>query len=109
MVADFFTLCGCNVLFVGANTPAEDIVNAIKYSAPEFVAVSITSYYNLVAAKSVIEKITGLRPGLSFKVILGGQACKRNTTVCRQMGADLILDSFDDIRRLTGGEVDAGT
>ncbi len=44
MVADFFTLCGYNVDFVGANTPVKHIISAIKYIRPDYVAISITNY-----------------------------------------------------------------
>jgi methanogenic corrinoid protein MtbC1 len=108
MVADFFTLCGYNITFVGANTPRDDIVNAIKYFQPEYIAISITNAFNLVTARKVVKRIVELEDSLKFKVILGGQACKNNPETCREMGVDLILNSFEDIRGLSEGEPDAG-
>ncbi|MBN1191419.1 MAG: cobalamin B12-binding domain-containing protein [Dehalococcoidales bacterium] len=102
MIADYFTLCGYNVLFIGANTPQKDILHGIKYFSPEFVAISITNYYNLMAARNTVQRITGLKGVIPFKVILGGQACRNNPAACGQMGADMILDTFDDIRSLAG-------
>jgi MerR family transcriptional regulator, light-induced transcriptional regulator len=101
MVADYFTLCGFRVLFIGANTPQNDILNGIQYLRPEYVAVSVTSYFNLLATKNAIRKIMDLRDTLSFQVILGGQACRSNPAACNQTGADMILESFEDIRSLS--------
>ena len=108
MVADFFTLCGFEITFVGANTPRDDIVNAVRYFQPEYIAISITNVYNLVAARKVVRRIVELKDSLKFKVILGGQACRNNPEACRQMGIDMILSSFADIRRLSEGVADAG-
>lgn len=106
MVSDFFSLCGFSVIFVGANTPQDDIITAIKYINPQFVAISITNYFNLVAARTMVSQITKLKNSLPFKIILGGQACRRNPDACQLMNADLILDSFADIQKLTGGQTD---
>jgi MerR family transcriptional regulator, light-induced transcriptional regulator len=107
MIADYFTLCGFNVVFIGANTPQKDILHGIEYSRPEFVAISITNYYNLLAARNTVQMITDLKSTLPFKVILGGRACRTNPAACGQMGADMVLDGFEDIRALSGGKSNA--
>lgn len=107
MVADFFILCGFNVIFIGANTPQDDILNAIKYTRPKYVAISVTNYYNLVAARNVVEKILDLKAAIYFQLILGGQACRRNPDTCWQLGTDRVLDSFEDIKKFTGGATGA--
>ena len=48
MVADFFTLCGFDAVFVGANTPQTEILEAIDYERPKYIAISVSNYYNLV-------------------------------------------------------------
>jgi MerR family transcriptional regulator, light-induced transcriptional regulator len=107
MIADYFTLCGFNVGFIGANTPQKDILAGIKYSHPEFVAISITNYYNLMAARNTVQMIAELKSTIPFKIILGGQACRANPAACGQIGVDMVLDSFEDIRRLPGGKNNA--
>jgi methanogenic corrinoid protein MtbC1 len=103
MVADFFTLCGYNVTFTGANVPQDNIIKAIKYVGPAYVAISITNYYNLVATRRLILKLKETKGESAFKVILGGQACQGNPDTCRTMGADMILNTFEEIKKL--GEV----
>ena len=100
MVADFFTLAGFRTTFVGANTPRDDIVYAVRYLKPVYVAISITNYYNLVAARHVLGNICELRGSLGFKVILGGQACRGNAVTCRGMRPDFILETYGDIMKL---------
>jgi len=72
MASDFFELAGFNTTFIGANTPGRDILSAVRHLKPTFVAISVTNYYNLVKAKSVVESILGLDP--SIRILLGGSA-----------------------------------
>jgi len=106
IVADFFTLCGFNVTFVGANTPQSDIISAIKYVSPAYIAISITNYYNLVATRRLIIQIRNVKAGASFLIILGGQACQGNPDTCHEMGADMILHTFEDLEKLVKGQDD---
>jgi methanogenic corrinoid protein MtbC1 len=103
MVADFFTLCGFNVTFTGANVPQDNIINAIKYLDPAYVAISITNYYNLMVTRRLIMKIREMKGKASFQVILGGQACIGNPDACQKMGADMILHTFQEIEKLGKG------
>ena len=106
MVADFFTLCGFHSTFVGANTPQSDILEAIEYVKPVYIAISVSNYYNLVAAHKLVQKIREVREstGIEFEIIVGGYAFEQNPEMGKKMGSDLLLATFDDIRRLTQGE-----
>ena len=103
MVSDFFTLCGFDTIFVGANTPQFEIIKAIEHVKPIYVAVSVTCYYNLVAACKTVKSIVTIKnkSGLDFTIITGGYAFKKNPEMLDTMGADLLLDTFDDIRDLS--------
>jgi len=106
MVADFFSLCGFDALFVGANTPQAEIIEAIGHVRPRYVAISVTNYYNLVAARRTVQQMLRVREAseADFKIIVGGQAFERNPNMATEMGADLLLNTFDDIRRLSPGK-----
>jgi methanogenic corrinoid protein MtbC1 len=104
IVNDFFTLCGFNVTFVGANTPQSDIISAIKYVSPAYIAISITNYYNLVTTRRLIIQIRNVKAGASFRIILGGQACQGNPDTCHEIGADMILHTFAEIEELVKGQ-----
>jgi methanogenic corrinoid protein MtbC1 len=105
MVADFFTLCGLDAMFVGANTPQAEILEAIGYVKPKYVAISVSNYYNLVAARKTISKIRELREmsDAEFKIIVGGLAFEQNPCACDDVGVDLLLHNFEDIKKLSEG------
>lgn len=104
MVSDYFTLCGFDSVFIGANTPQNDIIDAIKYIRPVYVAFSVTNHFNLVAAKAVVKKAMDLKKETdqSFILIVGGNAFKRNPNLYNEIGADMFLDTFQDIQKLKG-------
>ena len=106
MVADFFTLCGFDAVFVGANTPQDDIIESIRYISPDYVAISVTNSYNLVATRRTIQKIVDIRKetGAAFNIIVGGNAFQCNPGIYKEMGADLLLWTFEDIKRLSQGD-----
>ncbi len=105
MVADFFTLCGYDVTFVGANTPKNSFLSAIDIIKPKYIAVSVTNYYNLVATQKVIAEIRKRKQKhKELKIIVGGHAFSRNPDLFSGIGADLLLQTFDDIRSLLGGD-----
>ena len=103
MVADFFTLCGYDVIFIGANTPKKSFLSAIDIIKPVYIAISVTNYYNLVATQKVIAEIRKQKYK-DFKIIVGGHAFDRNPEMYAKMGADLLLQTFDDIKKLRGGD-----
>lgn len=99
MAADFFTLCGFNTTFVGCNTPQEDLLAAIDVVKPDYVVISVTNYYNLVAAKRVIEKIKN-QGKFEGRILVGGYAFKNNMDSVKKVGAEKYIDSFEDIQGL---------
>ncbi len=105
MVADFFDLAGFDATFVGANTPQEEILEAIAMLQPAYVAVSATNTYSLVPARRVLEKLRAVREkaGARFQIIVGGNAFLKNPALAQEMGADLHLSTYEDIRRLAEG------
>jgi methanogenic corrinoid protein MtbC1 len=103
MVADFFTLCGFDSMFVGANTPQAQILEAIGCVKPRYVAISVTSYYNLLAARRLVEKTRSAKEmsKADFTIVVGGYAFERNPEISEEMGADLLLSGFEGIRGLS--------
>ena len=102
MVADFFELAGFDATFVGANTPQDEILQALATLRPTYVAVSVTNTYSLVPARRVLARLRELRERsrTGFKIIVGGNAFLKNPALVQEMGADLHLSTFEDIRRL---------
>jgi len=105
MATDFFTLCGLEATFVGANTPRDEILDAIGYIKPIYLAISVSNYYNLLAARKTIQKTGEISKtlGHDLKVIVGGYAFEQNPCTCDDVGADLLLHTFADIKQLSEG------
>jgi methanogenic corrinoid protein MtbC1 len=104
MVADFFTIGGYEAVYVGSNTPYQDFYNAVHVIKPEVVAISVSNYYNLVAAKKMIEE---LKKALDYplKIVVGGYAFHDASEKYKLIGADYFANSYEDILKLAEGEV----
>lgn len=102
MVADYFTIAGYDTTFVGSSTPREDFLGAVAELKPVYVAVSVTNYFNLIEAKKAIALIRETSPGT--KVLVGGNAFRRNPEAAASVGADLLIHTSDDIRALSRGD-----
>lgn len=70
MAVDFFELAGFDAVFTGGNTPGPDIIAAIGYQKPDYVALSVSNLYNLVKAKDIIKEIQVVYP--QIPVLIGG-------------------------------------
>jgi methanogenic corrinoid protein MtbC1 len=105
MVADLFTLNGWNVTYVGANTPKSEFILAINEVHPDFIAISVTSYYNLVHAKRTIDAIKDSLEK-DVKIIVGGQAFKNDIKIANEVGGDYLLDSLTDIQSFVVEDTD---
>ncbi len=103
IVVDFFTLLGFDTIFIGANTPRNEIEAAIELINPKYVAISVTTYYNLVEAEKAINFIRE-KAKFTGKIIVGGTAFINNPEIYKKIGADLLIQTFDDIKQLTEGE-----
>ncbi|MFO8017628.1 MAG: cobalamin-dependent protein [Promethearchaeia archaeon] len=99
MVSDFFTYVGLSPIFIGANTPREQISSAIDYFKPDIVAVSVTNYYHLVEVRKLIDLIKHQKQ-FTGKIIVGGNAFKKEPDVYKDLGADALLENFQDIKKL---------
>ena len=105
MVADFFTIAGYDAIFVGSNLPYQDFYHAIHVINPEVVAISVSNYYNLVAAKRMIEELKKA-VDLPLKVVVGGHAFHEDeANKLRAVGADYFAKTYEDILRLSEYEV----
>lgn len=105
MVADYFTLLGFEVTFVGANTPLDDVVAGIRHEKPKYVAISVSNFFNLVAARRSMGALLKARKedGAKFKILVGGGAFLKNPALAKGMGADKLLQTYDDIAKYVKG------
>jgi methanogenic corrinoid protein MtbC1 len=99
IVNHFFLLTGFNSQYIGANTPKTDILTAIRALAPDYLALSVTSSYNLVVGKQITDEIKVKYP--SVKIIIGGQAFLQKGAL-DQVAHDYYLPDAQSIPKMFG-------
>ena len=88
MLADFFEMEGWDVIYLGANTPKEELLAIIKKHKPFMVALSVATVFNLDNARQAIEMIKGDQETRDIKLLVGGLAFNGMPQLWRDFGAD---------------------
>ncbi|AFK07634.1 cobalamin-binding protein [Mesotoga sp. HF07.pep.5.2.highcov] len=89
MISDIFTIAGYNSTFVGANTPLDTFLEAMKELNPSYIAISVSNYYNLINTRRMITKIR--EHGGKSRIVVGGKAFEKNPNYWKEVGADIFL------------------
>ncbi len=95
MSTHFMMLEGLNASYIGANTPKNEILNAIRAYHPDMIALSVTNPYNLIVTKQTTDEIRRFFP--EVKIILGGQAFS-DPNHLRTLQYDYHIQSFADLK-----------
>jgi methanogenic corrinoid protein MtbC1 len=97
MVADFLEAEGWDVLLVGPDTPAEDLIGLVGEHHPDVVALSTTLPGNALAAGRVFAALRHLEP--PPLLVAGGRAYEGDAARARAAGADVFAADPDDLLR----------
>jgi methanogenic corrinoid protein MtbC1 len=96
MVADMFEMNGWDGFFVGASTPANELIRFIKSTNPDVVALSLSIYFNINDLKNTLAKIRSELPDLP--IIVGGQAFRwGGSELAQQFKGVQIINSINDL------------
>lgn len=88
MVSDFFELEGWSTVFLGANTPHRSIVDMIRETNAEVLAISATIPFNLPKVGELIQFVRTDFPQHDLKIIVGGKPFNTNPDIWKKLGAD---------------------
>lgn len=88
MVADLFEVDGWNVIYLGANTPTDDLVEQLQRHHPDLLALSVNTGLTLREAGELIETIRESDDIADTKVLIGGPPFSAATELWREVGAD---------------------
>ncbi len=88
MCADFLELDGWDVTYLGANTPADEILAILERTQPFLVALSIATVFNLEKAGDVIRSIKANPATSAIKVIVGGHSFSEMPQLWQMLHAD---------------------
>lgn len=72
MLADLLELAGWQTYFLGAGTPTDEIVDAVKKLAVDTVALSVSTHYNRLRLHPVVGDLRRQLPGV--RIYVGGAA-----------------------------------
>ena len=87
IVADTFEMFGWDSLYIGSNTPPDELARMVRETRPHLVALSLTIYFNLFGLRAAIEELRRESPTLP--VIVGGRGF--------QAGGTEVIDQYPGI------------
>ncbi|MDQ3798266.1 MAG: cobalamin-dependent protein [Acidobacteriota bacterium] len=88
MVSDFFELEGWDTFYLGANTPAPAILQALKERNAELIIISATMTFHIRGVGELIEKIRADEQTRNTLVMVGGYPFNAAPDLWREIGAD---------------------
>lgn len=98
MTADYLTLMGFFVYYIGANTPQKVAIDAIKNLEPDVVCISVTNYYHLTKLQKMILQLKDETLKKTPKLVIGGYAVHHTSNVKDLVHADYYLTTFKELQ-----------
>jgi methylmalonyl-CoA mutase cobalamin-binding domain/chain len=88
MVADFFEMEGWDTYYLGANAPAEAILEAVEERRADVLGLSATMTFHVHLVTELIEQVRRSDVGARVKILVGGYPFNAAPELWRQVGAD---------------------
>lgn len=101
MGADYFAMENYQVLFIGGNTPLNNVVSMCKTYQPNLLALSVSNFYHIVMVKSIIAALQKLEH--QPKILLSGSAFLNTNIPPDEFGSYTFVHSYKQVQELGGG------
>lgn len=88
MVADFFEMAGWDTYYIGANAPADSILQAVYERQADVLGISATMHYHAGAVDDLIDRVRTSDAGHAVKILVGGYTFSVTPDLWRKVGAD---------------------
>lgn len=88
MVSDFFEMEGWDTFYLGANSPAADVIDEIIKREADMLAVSVTMSNFLSNAKELIQSVRGNLECGDVRILIGGRPFTIYDSFWEKFGAD---------------------
>lgn len=88
MVADLLEQDGWDVRFLGANTPAFEMIRDLKTYQRDIFALSLTMFSRLKEVQQLIRQIRDTPELQNLKILVGGQGVVNSLELALDLGAD---------------------
>jgi methanogenic corrinoid protein MtbC1 len=99
MMADFLEIDGWNVLYTGADTPIDSVVDLLKTESARFLCISTTLPTNLSSTTRLIDAVRADPETENVKILVGGQAYNLDPLLWKKVGADRYANNSEDAAR----------
>lgn len=88
MVADFFEMEGWDTYFVGANMPAESVIQSVDELQADILAISATMTFHVSQVAEMIQKLRTSPENKRTRVLVGGYPFNLSPQLWQKVGAD---------------------
>ena len=88
MVADFFEMEGWDTYYLGANLPADTILEAVEERQADVLGLSITMTFHVHLLTELIDQLRRSRAGARVKILVGGYPFNASPELWLGVGAD---------------------
>ena len=106
MVADFFEMEGWDTVYLGADVPHEDVLDALERHGADGLAVSATMTPHVRAVAELVQRVRTSPAGEGRWILVGGWPFSLDPELWREIGADAMArDAADAVvvaERLSG-------
>jgi MerR family transcriptional regulator, light-induced transcriptional regulator len=96
MTANIFEINGWDVHYLGANTPANDLISILRTFHPDIIGLSVTMAFNLESVITITDRIKADDELKDIKIILGGNVFYQFPKLRDLIKADYIAFNFND-------------
>ena len=93
VASDFFEMDGWETLYLGANTPRQDLLDALVHYRAPVLALAVTSQLHLRPVALLIRSAREDAATRDVRVLLGGRAVDQHLGLGERMGADAVVDT----------------
>ena len=101
MLCDLLEMEGWNTIYLGANVPTAGIVDVLRDSHSDILALSASMTVHIPAVREVIAAVRLANP--ATRILVGGYAFKIAPNLWRDVGADYWTKDAADAMSLIGG------
>ena len=96
IVTDFFEMDGWDTYYIGGNTPAQSLLEAVRDQHADVVALSSTMAFHLPAVHYLVRSLRADPKTVNVKIIVGGYPFNIVPDLWKQVGADAFGGNADE-------------
>ncbi|MDA3846218.1 MAG: helix-turn-helix domain-containing protein [Vallitaleaceae bacterium] len=103
IISEYLKAIGYKSYYLGAMSPIESVINLIKETKPEVVAISVTTPDHIEDLKLLIEALKSSTSRDDMKIIIGGQGIINPVKIVKSVGADGYAYDYKSLKALASG------